>query len=108
MKRYLHAFILGCLVFSTSAWAQDQAIEIKEYKYIPEKVTIPAGTKVTWTNRDEIPHTVDIDDGKKGVRSSALDTDETFSYTFTTPGTYPYTCRLHSKMTGTIVVTDAK
>jgi len=108
MKKYLHALAFSLALISTSAWAQDQTIEIKEYKYVPEKVTIAAGTKITWINRDEVPHTVDMDDGKKGIKSSALDTDETFSYTFTTPGTYPYTCRLHSKMMGTIVVTDAK
>jgi len=108
MKKYLHLFILGCLAFSTSAWAADQTIEIKEYKYIPEQVTVAAGTKVTWINRDEIPHTVDVDDGKTGFRSPALDTDETYSYTFTTPGTYKYLCRLHTKMTGTVIVTAAK
>jgi plastocyanin len=106
MKSYLHGVILGCLVFSTSAWAEDQTIEIKEYKYVPEKVTVAAGTKVTWVNHDEIPHT--IDDTNKLFRSAALDTDETYSFTFTKPGTYPYFCRLHSQMVGTVVVTEAK
>ena len=105
MRKSLCVFVLGCL-FSTSAWAEEQKIEIKEYLFVPANVTIAAGTKVTWVNRDEVPHT--IDDSNKLFHSAALDTDEAYSYTFTTPGTYQYGCRLHSQMMGTVVVTAAK
>ncbi len=104
MKRYLGAFTIGLMLIGTSAWADEQKIEIKEYNFIPASLTIPVGTKVTWVNRDEIPHT--IDDSNKLFRSPALDTDESYSYTFTTPGTYQYGCRLHSHMAGNIIVTE--
>ena len=57
---------------------------------------------MTWTNRDDIPHTVVSTDGV--FKSKAVDTDEKFSYTFAKPGTYAYFCSIHPKMTGTIVV----
>jgi len=58
---------------------------------------------VTWVNTDDIPHLVADKDGK--FRSSALDTDEKFSQTFSTAGTVEYFCSIHPKMTGKIVVT---
>jgi plastocyanin len=63
---------------------------------------VKAGTKVTWTNRDDEPHTIASDNGS--FRSSAIDTDESFSYKFDKPGTYHYTCSIHPRMVGTIVV----
>ena len=64
-----------------------------------------AGTTVTWTNQDDIPHTVAS--SQQAFRSKALDTDDKFSFTFTTPGSYKYFCSLHPHMTGTIVVEAA-
>ena len=64
-----------------------------------------AGTTVTWTNQDDIPHTVTST--TKQFKSKALDTDDKFSFTFTTPGSYEYFCSLHTHMTGTIVVEAA-
>ena len=78
------------------------AIKIDNFSFPPTTVTVPAGTTVTWTNSDDIPHTVVHDD--KAFKSKVLDTDEKFSYTFTKPGTYPYFCSIHPKMTGKIVV----
>jgi plastocyanin len=60
------------------------------------------GTTVTWTNRDDIPHTVVGND--KVFKSKVLDTDEKFSFTFAKAGTYPYFCSIHPKMTGSVVV----
>ena len=60
------------------------------------------GTTVTWTNRDDIPHTVVSTD--KVFKSKVLDTDEKFSYTFTQAGSFPYFCSIHPKMTGKVVV----
>jgi len=60
---------------------------------------------VTWTNKDDIPHAIAAAD--KSFRSKALDTDDAYSFTFTTPGTYQYFCSLHPHMTGTIVVEAA-
>lgn len=86
--------------------AQDSkaAVEVKidNFSFTPAMITIPAGTTVRWTNRDDIPHTVVSDDQK--FQSKALDTDDQYSYTFTQPGTYGYFCSIHPKMTGKVVV----
>ena len=82
--------------------AAETAIKIDNFSFTPATVTIPAGTTVRWTNRDDIPHTVVSDD--KIFKSKALDTDEQFTYTFTKPGTYSYFCSIHPKMTAKIVV----
>ena len=68
----------------------------------PARLTVKAGTTVTWTNRDDIPHTVAAKD--RLFKSKVMDTDESYSFTFTTPGEYTYFCSLHPHMTGTIVV----
>jgi len=97
---------LASPVFAADAPANQ--IAINEYMYMPATLNIAAGTKVTWVNHDEVPHTI-VDSGPDKVfHSAALDTDETYSYTFTKPGTYHYFCTLHPKMVGTIVVADAK
>jgi len=77
-------------------------VKIDNFVFGPQTVTIPVGTTVTWTNHDDIPHTVVSTDGV--FKSKVRDTDEKFSYTFTKPGTYPYYCSVHPKMTGTVVV----
>ena len=78
-------------------------IKIDNFSFSPATVTVPAGTQITWTNRDDIPHTV-VSDDKTTVKSRALDTDEKFSFTFSKPGTYSYFCSIHPKMTGKVVV----
>jgi amicyanin len=90
---------------STSAGdpkTSDTAVKIDNFTFQPQNVTVQAGATVTWTNRDDIPHTVVSNDGV--FKSKVRDTDETFSYTFTKAGTYKYFCSLHPKMTGTVVV----
>lgn len=77
-------------------------VKIDNFSFGPETLTVPAGTTVTWTNRDDIPHTIVSTDGV--FKSKVRDTDEKFSYTFATAGTYPYYCSVHPKMTGKIVV----
>ncbi len=77
-------------------------VKIDNFSFGPQALTIAAGTTVTWTNRDDIPHTVVSNDG--AFKSKVLDTDERFSYTFTKAGTYPYFCSIHPKMTAKVVV----
>lgn len=77
-------------------------VKIDNFAFGPETLTVAAGTTVTWTNRDDIPHTVVSADGL--FKSKARDTDETFSYKFEKAGTYRYFCSLHPKMTGQVVV----
>ena len=83
---------------------QAQQVAIYNYKFSPEVLTVPAGTRVTWTNKDEVPHTV-VSSDKRFPQSPGLDTGEQYSYTFTTPGTYEYFCTLHPFMKGKVVVT---
>jgi len=82
--------------------AANVAVKIDNFSFGPATVTVPAGTTVTWTNRDDIPHTVVSDD--KVFKSKVMDTDEKFSFTFAKPGTYSYFCSVHPKMTGKVVV----
>ena len=88
-------------------WAQNAAsagaVSIDNFTFTPPTLTVKAGTTVTWTNKDDIPHGIAADDNAF-TRSKALDTDDSFSFTFTTPGTYKYFCYVHPHMTGTIVV----
>jgi len=77
-------------------------VKIDNFSFTPQSITVAAGTTVTWTNRDDIPHTVVSNDGV--FKSKVRDTDETFSYTFTKPGTFEYFCSVHPKMTGKVVV----
>lgn len=103
MKRFSYAFMFFLAWLPPSAQAQDMKIDINNYMFSPSKLTVAAGTKVTWINHDEAPHT--IADKNKKFRSAALDTNESYSYTFTTPGTYQYFCTLHPQMVATVTVT---
>jgi len=82
--------------------ASSAEVKIDNFSFGPTTLTVAVGTTVTWTNRDDIPHTVVSDD--KVFKSKVLDTDEKFSFTFTKLGTYPYFCSVHPKMTGKVVV----
>ena len=77
-------------------------VKIDNFSFGPQTLTVPVGATVTWTNRDDIPHTIVSSDD--AFKSKVRDTDETFSYTFTKPGTYNYFCSIHPKMTGKVVV----
>jgi len=77
-------------------------VKIDNFSFMPASMTVPAGTTVTWVNRDDVPHNV-VSTEKK-FKSPVLDTDEQFSYKFTDPGAYEYFCSIHPKMTGKIVV----
>jgi plastocyanin len=100
--------IVLLLAGSPSVAANDQSsvanaeVKIDNFSFGPQTVTVPVGATVTWTNRDDIPHTVVSTDGL--FNSKVRDTDEKFSYTFAKAGTYPYYCSVHPKMTGKVVV----
>lgn len=78
-------------------------VSIKGFAFAPATVSVTAGTTVTWTNKDEEPHTVAATGGQ--FRSSPLTSGKTFRYTFTKPGRYSYLCTIHPFMRGTVVVT---
>jgi plastocyanin len=76
--------------------------------YVPEVLTVPVGTTVTWLNNDTVTHTItttSVPSGASSFTSGFLAYGNKFSYTFTVPGTYTYDCTVHPFMTGTIVVT---
>lgn len=89
---------------ASSSDKKDAAVEIKidNFTFAPATITVPVGAKVTWTNHDDIPHTVVQSDSL--FKSHALDTDQQFTFTFDKAGTFQYFCSLHPKMTGQIVV----
>lgn len=99
------ASIAGGATARNPAGPNEIAVNIDNFTFGPQRLVVRAGTSVTWTNRDDIPHTV-VASGKE-FRSKVLDTGDTFSFTFTAPGTYAYFCSLHPHMTGTIVVEAA-
>jgi len=77
-------------------------IVIKDFMFAPNSLTVKAGSTVTWANKDDEPHSVVSDTGL--FRSGAVDTNETFSFKFDKPGTYHFTCAIHPRMVGTIIV----
>ena len=82
------------------------AVGIDNFTFNPQTLTVKAGTTVTWTNRDDIPHGI-ASSNNAFSKSKALDTDDSYSFTFATPGTYQYFCYIHPHMVGTIVVEAA-
>jgi plastocyanin len=86
---------------STRVRAEDPTVNIDNFTFEPKDLTVKVGTTVTWKNRDDIPHTV-VSAGK--FRSKTMDTDGTFSFTFTAAGEYKYFCSLHPHMTGSVKV----
>jgi plastocyanin len=107
------ALVLGIGVFGTGqkssvtrAQQTTSATEVKidNFSFGPVTLTVPVGTTVTWTNRDDIPHNTVSTDDPKIFKSKVLDTDEKFSFTFSKPGTYSYFCSIHPKMTGKVIV----
>ncbi len=100
---------LGLLAGGTAAWAADARTAeaqatIDNFSFSPAQLTVAVGTRVTWTNRDDIPHTVTDAGTPRRMKSPPLDTGESFAFTFDKPGTYSYFCSLHPHMQGTVVV----
>ena len=85
--------------------AAGATVRIDNFTFAPATLTVPVGTTVTWVNADDLPHTIAAKDRR--FKSKALDTDDTFAHTFSTPGRFEYFCSLHPHITGTIVVEPA-
>ncbi len=90
---------------AVAAASSAATVEIHNFQFQPATLTVTAGTIVTWTNDDTTPHTVT--ENNRAFRSAALDTKDTYSHTFTTPGEYVYHCTIHPMMVGKIVVRPA-
>lgn len=105
------AALAGCVVrqqqqqpMSMKQTATTANVTIDNFTFSPPELTIAPGTRVVWVNHDDIPHTATSDASPRSFSSPALDTDETFSFVFTTPGDYAYFCAIHPHMRGKIVV----
>jgi plastocyanin len=103
LRRVSLRLAVTALMFSSlgQAHAEQTTVTIDNFTFAPAELTVKVGTTVTWKNHDDIPHTI-VSAGK--FRSKALDTDDSYSFTFTTAGAYTYFCSLHPHMTGTIKV----
>jgi plastocyanin len=85
----------------SAARCAESIVTIDNFTFAPAQLVVKIGTTVTWKNQDDIPHTI-VSAGK--FKSKALDTDDSYSFTFTAAGDYTYFCSLHPHMTGTIKV----
>jgi plastocyanin len=96
--------IVGAMLAAASVAAQDTAnvITIHNFTFTPPELTVAVGTTVKWVNHDDIPHVVVNKD--KVFRSKALDTDDSYSFTFASAGTFDYFCGLHPHMVGKVIV----
>jgi len=79
-------------------------VEIDNFAFKPNELTIAVGASVNWVNRDDVPHTATSKGATPAFDSKALDTDDSYSFKFTNPGVYHYYCKVHPHMTGTITV----
>jgi plastocyanin len=90
-------------VTAPAAPASGNQVNIDSFAFAPATLTVTVGTTVTWTNRDEEPHTVAASDGS--FHSPGMGTGATFTHTFSDAGTFDYVCSIHPMMRGSVVVT---
>jgi len=105
IRNFIRVASLLVLIAATPA-TQPAAVQVKidNFKFDPREIVVPIGTKVTWTNADDVPHTATAKGEDPSFDSGAIDTDEKFSFTFTKPGVYTYYCKVHPHMTGVVTV----
>ena len=96
--------VIGAMLAFNAVAAQDatDVITIDNFTFSPKELTVAVGTTVKWVNHDDIPHTVV--EKKTTFRSKALDTDDSYSFTFASAGTFDYFCGLHPHMVGQVIV----
>lgn len=104
MHRLLRpGLLIGCLMLPAAARSSDDPrIQIDNFTFSPAQLVVGKGTEVTWSNQDDIPHSIVL--ATISVRSRALDTDKSFSYKFDKAGTFAYVCGLHPQMHGEVLV----
>lgn len=93
----------GVSITAPAAPVRGNQVAIDGFAFEPASLTVTAGATVTWTNRDEEPHTVAASDGS--FHSPGMGTGATFTHTFSAAGTFDYVCSIHPMMRGTVVVT---
>ena len=98
----LAAAFLVAATMANVASAAEIHVTIDNFTFTPQQITVKQGDTVIWTNHDDIPHTATST--TKAFASQALDTNDLFSFTFATPGSFSYFCALHPHMTGLVIV----
>ena len=91
---------------ATPARAQEIQVTIDNFTFSPKELKVKAGTTVTWTNHDDIAHGI-ASSNNAFTKSKVIDTDDSYSFKFTAPGTYQYFCYIHRQMVGSIIVEAA-
>jgi len=99
------AFAAATLFHSDAVHAETALVKLDKFTFAPQNLTVKVGTTVAWRNEDTIPHTVAS--AERVFKSKILNTGDSFSFTFTNPGSYEYFCSLHPHMTGKILVESA-
>ena len=96
--------VIGAMLAFGAVAAQDatNVVTIDNFTFSPKEITVAVGTTVKWVNHDDIPHTVV--EKNTTFRSKALDTDDSYSFTFASAGSFDYFCGLHPHMVGKIIV----
>lgn len=109
----MKAFLAGLLVllvttvFAPRAQAADYSVDLTNYSFSPATLTVKVGDTVTWTNHDQAPHDATTTSAPAPFKSPELSTGESWTYTFTTAGTYSYYCSIHPDMRAQIIVQAA-
>ena len=92
------------LAYGALAAQEPNEVVIDNFTFGPHDLTVAVGTTVKWVNHDDIPHTVVETSSSRTFRSKALDTDDSYSFTFANAGTFSYFCSLHPQMQGKVIV----
>src|SRR5258706_4487476 len=98
----LPLFLLLIAPEAFSAQREAEDVSIKGRAFHPAALKTKKGESVTWKNNDDIDHTVDAEDGS--FSSGTIKSGKSFTHTFKKAGKYAYSCRLHPRIKGTIVV----
>jgi len=95
------------LLAPTPAAAASQAVTMAQYAFGPASLTVHVGDTITWTNQDQAPHDVTTTSAPVSLHSPTLATGQSWTYTFSQPGTYSYICSIHPDMKAQITVLAA-
>jgi plastocyanin len=95
-------WLIGPVGTSWAAPPESKQITVRDFMFQPAALAVPAGATVTWTNKDDEPHSVKSDTGL--FASGAMDTNDSYSFRFDKPGIYHFRCSIHPRMVGTIIV----
>ncbi len=103
-RRFFAGVVAALAAAAPLAAGADQQVTIERHMFMPATVTVHPGETVTWVNKDQDVHTATSDDQGKSFHTPLLDTGESATLTFASPGMFGYHCSVHPDMTGTVIV----